>query len=155
MWGKVLLSFVFLLFPPSSVGKESTCNVEDLGLIPGLGRSSGEGKSYSLQYSGLENSIDCIVHGVAKSQTRLSDFHFSHLAGPKTRETRQLLVGTLYRGKAIHPEWEGKSTSRIPFWGQCGDYLPPSQENSRRLPTQPCRPQSLLRKRPAPSPPFQ
>ena len=155
MWGKVLLSFVFLLFPPSSVGKESTCNVEDLGLIPGLGRSPGEGKGYSLQYSGLKNSIDCIVHGVAKSQTRLSDFHFSHLAGPKTRETRQLLVGTLYRGKAIHPEWEGKSTSRIPFWGQCGDYLPPSQENSRRLPTQPCRPQSLLRKRPAPSPPFQ
>ena len=48
----------------------------DLGSIPGLGRSSGEGKGYLLQYSGLENSMDCIVHGVAKSQTRLSDFHF-------------------------------------------------------------------------------
>ena len=48
----------------------------DLGLIPGLGRSPGEGNSYPLQYSGLENSMDCIVHGVAKSQTRLSDFHF-------------------------------------------------------------------------------
>ena len=50
---------------------------EDLGSIPGLGRFSGEGKGYSLQYSGLKNSMDCIVHGVAKSQTRLSDFHFS------------------------------------------------------------------------------
>ena len=48
----------------------------DLGLIPGLGRSPGEGKGYPLQYSGLENSMDCIVHGVAKSRTRLSDFHF-------------------------------------------------------------------------------
>ena len=46
-----------------------------LGLIPGLGRSPGEGKGYPLQYSGLENSTDCIVHGVAKSQTQLSDFH--------------------------------------------------------------------------------
>ena len=48
----------------------------DLGLIPGLGRSLGEGKGYLLQYSGLENSMDCIVHGVAKSQTRLSDSHY-------------------------------------------------------------------------------
>ena len=47
----------------------------DLGLIPGLGRSPGEGNGYPLQYSGLENSMDCIVHGVAKSQMRLSDFH--------------------------------------------------------------------------------
>ena len=55
--------------PDSSVGKESTCNVGDLDLIPGLGRSPGEGKGYPCQYSGLENSIDCIVQGVAKSQT--------------------------------------------------------------------------------------
>jgi len=54
-------------FPDSSVGKESTCNVGDPGLIPGLGRSPGEGKGYPLQYSGLENSMT--VHGVAKSQT--------------------------------------------------------------------------------------
>ena len=66
-------------FPWSSAGKESTCNVGDLGLIPGLGRSPGEGKGYPLQYSGLENSMDCIVPGVAKSQTRLSDFHFHFL----------------------------------------------------------------------------
>ena len=63
-------------FPGSSVGKESTCNAGDLALIPGLGRSLGEGKGYPLQDSGLEISMDCIVHGVARSQTGLSDFHF-------------------------------------------------------------------------------
>ena len=47
-----------------------------LGLISGLGRSPGEGKGYPFQYSGLENSMHCIVHGVAKSWTRLSNFHF-------------------------------------------------------------------------------
>ena len=67
---------VFLDFPCGSAGKESACNVGDLGLIPGLGRSPGEGKGYPLQCSGLENSMDCIVHGVAKSRTRLSSFHF-------------------------------------------------------------------------------
>ena len=46
--------------------KESTCNAGDLGSIPELGRSPGEGNSYPLQYSGLENSMDCIVHGVTK-----------------------------------------------------------------------------------------
>ena len=63
-------------FPCSSAGKESTCSVGDLVLIPGLGRSPGEGKGYPLQCSGLESSMDCVVHGVTKSQTRLSDFHF-------------------------------------------------------------------------------
>ena len=63
-------------FPCGSVDKESACNAGDLGLIPGLGRSPGEGKGYPLQYSGLEKSMDYIVHGVAKSQTGLSDFHF-------------------------------------------------------------------------------
>ena len=62
-------------FPDSSVGEESACNAGDQDLIPGLGRSPGEGKGYPLQYSGLENSMDCMVHAVAKSQTRLSDFH--------------------------------------------------------------------------------
>ena len=56
-------------FPGGSAGKESACNAGDLGLIPGLGRSPGEGKGYPLRYSGLENSINSIVHGVAKSQT--------------------------------------------------------------------------------------
>ena len=51
----------------------------DLGSIPGLARSPGEGKGCPLQYSGLENSMDCIVHGVVKSRTGLSDFHFHFL----------------------------------------------------------------------------
>ena len=80
-------------FPGGLAGKESTCSVGDLGLIPGLGRSPGEGNGYPLQYSGLENSVDCIdgnplqcsclenprdggawwaaVSGVAQSRTRL------------------------------------------------------------------------------------
>ena len=58
---------VLLGFLHSSVGKESSYNAGDLGSIPGLGKSPGEGKSYPLQYSGLENSMDCIVHGVTKS----------------------------------------------------------------------------------------
>ena len=66
---------VFWGFPRDSAGKESTCNGGDLGWIPGLGRSPAEGKGYPLQHSGLENSMDCIVHGVTKSRTRLSDFH--------------------------------------------------------------------------------
>ena len=60
----------------SSIGKESACNAGDPGLIPGSGRSPGEGNSYPLQDSSLENSMDCIVHGVAMRQTGLSDFHF-------------------------------------------------------------------------------
>ena len=64
-------------FRDSPVGKESVCNAGDLSLISGLGRAPREGKGYPLQYSGLESSMDCIiVHGVAKSRTRLSDFHF-------------------------------------------------------------------------------
>ena len=59
---------VFLCFPCGSAGKEPACNAGDLGLTPELGRSPGEGKGYPLQYSGLENSTDCIVHGVPKSQ---------------------------------------------------------------------------------------
>ena len=66
---------LYLYVPCGSAGKESTCNVGELGLIPGLGRSPGEGKGYPLQYSGLENSMDYTVHGVTKSRTRLNDFH--------------------------------------------------------------------------------
>ena len=54
-------------FPGGSAGKESVGNVGDLGSIPGLGRSPGEGNGYLLQYSGLEDSMDYIVHGVTKS----------------------------------------------------------------------------------------
>ena len=66
---------MFVGFPCGSAGKESACIAGDLGSIPGLGTCSGEGNSYPLQYSGLENSMDCVVYGVAKSQTLLSDFH--------------------------------------------------------------------------------
>ena len=57
-------------FPCGSAGKESACNAGDLGSTPGLGRSPGEGKGYSPQYSGMENSMDCIVHRVTKSWTQ-------------------------------------------------------------------------------------
>ena len=70
-------------FPSGSYGKESACNVGDLGLIPGSGRSPGEGNGYPLQYSCLGNPMDrgagrATVHGAAKSWTRLSAslFHF-------------------------------------------------------------------------------
>ena len=85
------------------LGKEKNCETHFLPFSPGLraslvaqlvkslpvireiwvrslGRSPGEGKGYPLQYSGLENSMDCIVHGIAKSRTRLNDFHF-HFPG--------------------------------------------------------------------------
>ena len=60
---------MYMGFPCGSAGKESACNAGDMGLTPGLGRSTGEGKGYPLQYSGLENSMDGIAHGVAKSWT--------------------------------------------------------------------------------------
>ena len=63
-------------FPCGSAGKESACNARDLGLIPGWGRFPEEGKGFPLQYSSVENIPAYIVHGVAKSQTQLSDFHF-------------------------------------------------------------------------------
>ena len=81
-------------FPHSSVGKESACKAGDPGSIPGSGRSPGEGigyplqyswaslvahlgegNGYPLQYSVLKNSMDSMVHGVAKNWTQLSDFH--------------------------------------------------------------------------------
>ena len=105
------LQDVTLGFPGGSAGKESTCNTGDPSLIPGLGRSAGEGQGYPLQYSGLENSKDCIVHGVAKSRTRLSDFHFScHTGEPKTplcalaRVSRsQREGGFLKKASSLHP----------------------------------------------------
>ena len=95
---RVLLFFlVFVVphsiqgFPCGSAGKESACNVGDLGSIPELGRSPGERKGYPPQYSGLENPMDCTVHEVAKSQTRLSDFHsltHSHSIQDLSSQTR-------------------------------------------------------------------
>ena len=75
---------VSLGFPGGSGGKESTCNVGDLGSIPGFGRSPGEWNGYPLQYSDLENSMDrgfwlATVHGITKTQTQLSNFHFPYV----------------------------------------------------------------------------
>ena len=70
---------VSLGFPGGSAGNKYTCSVGDLGLIPALARSPGEGNGYPLQYSGMENSMDCIVHGVAKIWTRLNDFTFTSI----------------------------------------------------------------------------
>ena len=83
---------VFLGFPGGLDGKESTCDEGDLGSIPGLGRSPGKGHGYPLQYSGLENSMDCVVHGVSKSQTQPSDFYFNFLFIMKTFGVKRIEV---------------------------------------------------------------
>ena len=100
-------------FPDSSIGEESTCNAGDPGLVPQSGRSLGEGKGYPFQYSGLGNSMDCIVHRVTKSQTQLNDFHV-HRASlvaqlvknpPAMWETWARSLGRedpLEKGKATH-----------------------------------------------------
>ena len=88
-------------FPGGSAGKESACSAGDLGSIPGLGRSPGEGKGYPLQYSGLENSMDYIVHGVAKSQTRLSDLHF-HFQKHSLKLVCELCLDSLRNGRRTH-----------------------------------------------------
>ena len=76
-WRRVKLPTpVVLDLPCGLAGKESTCNLGNLGSIPGLERHPGKGNSYPLQCSGLENSMDCTVHEVTKSQTQLSTFHF-------------------------------------------------------------------------------
>ena len=72
-------AMVFPVVIVAQLVKKSACNAGDLGSNLGLGRSPGEGKGYPLQYFILENSMDCTVHGVAKSQTRLSNFHFTSL----------------------------------------------------------------------------
>ena len=71
---------VFLGFSCGLAGEESACSVGGLGLTPGLERSPGEGKGYPFQYSRLENSMDCVVHGVTTGRTRLSNFHFTSLS---------------------------------------------------------------------------
>ena len=75
-WGRDRLPTpIFLGFPYGSASKESASNAGDLGSIPGLGRCPEEGKGYPHQYFGLEDSMDCIVHRIAKSRTWLSNFH--------------------------------------------------------------------------------
>ena len=74
---KIVLIFTINMgFPHGSDGKESAYNAGDLGLISGLGTSPGKGKGYPLQYSGLENFMDCIVHGVSESVTAVTSTFF-------------------------------------------------------------------------------
>ena len=112
-----LHSFLRMGFFGGSTGKESACNAGDLGLIPGLGRSPGGGKGYPLQYSGLENSMDCIVHGVTKSWTRLSDFHF-HFTFEKTYVTysgltNPICLSLVLSSKNNVPEKSGQFSSQL------------------------------------------
>ena len=110
---------VFLGFPCGSAGKESTCNAGDLGWILGLGRSPGEGKGYPLQYSGLENSMDCRVRGVTKSWTQLSDFHF-HLFDTEAFLIQCHLTNA-FGGSLIYkikPGYLNTASKIIPFWPQ-------------------------------------
>jgi len=72
--------------------------VSDLDSIPGLGRSPGEGKGYPLQYSGLENFMDCIVHGMAKSRIQLSDFHF-HFTFKRDTDVKNRLLDSVGEGE--------------------------------------------------------
>ena len=83
---------VFLGFPCGSAGKESACNAVDLGLIPGLGRSLEEGKGYPLLCSGLENSMDCMVH-------RRRQWHPTPVLLPGKSHGRRSLVGCSPRGR--------------------------------------------------------
>ena len=92
-------------FSGSSAGKESACNAGDPGSIPGSGRSPGEGNSCPLQYSGLENSVDCIVHGVPKSQTQLSDFHFNVKSSFKQSPFRDISIINSSYESLSNPEY--------------------------------------------------
>ena len=135
-------------FPDSSAGKESSCNAADLGSIPELGRSPGEGNGCPLQYSGLENSVDCIVCGVTKSRTRLSDFHFTHsrnsvadfeemgaeLGGSWDKELRQLPVNEQQEGTGLRltgaAPWVCRQTRAqaglwLSLWGPGKPFLAP------------------------------
>ena len=115
----------WLGFSGGSAGKESTRNVGDLGLTPGLRKSSGEGNGYPLQYSGLENSTGCIVHGVAKSQMQLSDFHF--------QEKRNLTVFLTDSVHRHHGCCRVKTTKELEAWAnwrRC-DLLVEAQKKTR------------------------
>ena len=85
-------------FPCGSAGKESTCNAGDLDSVPGLGRSPGEGNGDPLQYSGLETSMDSIVHGVAKSWTRLSNLNFTFTPPSNSANMSNAFTGLEFGG---------------------------------------------------------
>ena len=88
------------------------CNAGGLGSIPGLGRHPGEEKGYPLQYSGLGNSMDCIVHGVAKSRTQQSGFHFE----PLHRKESGALRKTALRESREQGGTDGEGTGEAGMW---------------------------------------
>ena len=96
---------MILGFPCGPAAKESVCNAGDLGSILGLGRCPGEGKGYPLWYSILENSMDYIVHGVAKSRTRLNEFHFQTWFWQKREEYVFWRVSMSYFHTQQHSPW--------------------------------------------------
>ena len=85
--------------PSQLSGKESTYNAGDPGSIPGSGRSTGKGIGHPLQYSGLENSMDCAVHGVTKSRTQLSNFH--SLTNKRSRIQKLGIASQMLRAELI------------------------------------------------------
>ena len=121
--GSTIMVWVFItsfssvaVSPGGSDGKESACNVGDLGLIPGLGRSCGEGNSYPLQYSVLQDSMDrkawqATVYGVSKSQTWLSDFH-THTLTPSLSYTQT--TNSLSWDESIYI-WTGRNIDSVPL----------------------------------------
>ena len=106
-WALALICVLASAFD-GSAGKESAGNVGDLGSIPGLGRSPGEEKGSPLQYSGLENPMDCIVHGVAKSRTRLSSFRFCLWEADLNSSSRSLRASQVV-SVAMVPQQQAKS----------------------------------------------
>ena len=122
LWNQVCLQ---MGFPCGSAGKESACNAGDSSSIPGLGRSPGEGNGYPLQHAGLENSRHCIVHGVAKSQTRLSNFYFHSQVRQSTQGTQDK-PGKLSRRQGISLTWDNYALRGIISTRRFYDLLLPS-----------------------------
>ena len=119
-WSSVIKYSASVGFPGGSAGKESSCNVEHLSLIPGLGRSPEEGNGHPLQYSGLENSMDCTIHGVAKSWTRPSNFHFTSVSEALRGTGIWNLGGSVGMGNTWHLTslLRGCECSELYPWGQ-------------------------------------
>ena len=122
---------VFLGFPGGSASKESACNVGDLGSVLGLGRSPEEGNGYPLQYSGLETSMDCIAHGVAKSRTRLSDITFSFCEAAAVVPSLAILLSPIpqlihslhsYSTVSLRQPWLNWALSGCPSPGEGNGY---------------------------------